>query len=295
MIIIKRTFGFMHSHPLAKKHLIKAYFRFLIWQVKSRIKPILQPVKFLHDISFLAKQKLTGVTGNIYTGLHEFNEMGFLLHFLREDDVFFDIGANVGSYTLLASGICRATTISFEPIPNTFTILSQNITLNKLDQLVQLENKGVGNQNRSILFSLTEDTTNHAIAADEPVENSTYIPIVQLDKYYPDRKPTLIKIDVEGFETEVLNGASLILSDQSLKAIIIELNGSGGRYGYDENAIHLKLLNHGFKNYSYDPFKRILNDNIGMKSDNTIYIRDIDYVKKRVKLAKHFRVFNESI
>ncbi|GGG97054.1 FkbM family methyltransferase [Pedobacter zeae] len=294
MKIIKRTFGFIHTHPLAKKHLIKAYLRFITWQIKTRFNPSLQPVKFLHHICFFAKQKLTGITGNIYTGLHEFNEMGFLLHFLNEGDVFFDIGANVGSYTLLASGICRAKTISFEPIPETFSILRQNIALNGLELLVQTENKGVGSKSESIRFSHTEDTTNHAIASDEKIESSVLVPIVSLDECFADKGPILIKIDVEGFESEVLNGADLLLSDQSLKAVIIELNGSGGRYGYDEHEIHLKLLAYGFKNYTYNPFKRELNT-IGLKSDNSIYIRDIEFTKERVERAESFIVFNEVI
>lgn len=105
---------------------------------------------------------------------------------------FFDVGANVGSYTLLASGICGAKTISFEPT-ETFTILKQNIVLNGLEQLVQMENKGVGSQSGSIPFSQTEDTTNHAIAIDEKIENSILIPIVRLDEFLADKKPILMK------------------------------------------------------------------------------------------------------
>ena len=43
-----------------------------------------------------------GVTGNVYCGLHDFAEMSFMLHLLRAGDLFADIGANVGSYTVLA-------------------------------------------------------------------------------------------------------------------------------------------------------------------------------------------------
>lgn len=72
------------------------------------------------------------------------------------------------------------------------------------------------------------------------------------------------------------------------------MNGSGGRYGYDEHEIHLKLLAHGFKSYGYNPFKREL-DTIGLKSDNTIYIRDIAFTKERIAHSKAFTVFNEII
>src|SRR3982751_4530651 len=134
---IKRTFGFIFSHPLGKKHPLTSMFRLLLWQIQSSLSPSKLIVKpFIHPVKFYAKKGLTGITGNIYTGLHEFSDMGFLLHFLRPEDVFFDIGANVGSYTLLASGVSKAKSITLEPVKATFNILQQNITLNNLQNKV---------------------------------------------------------------------------------------------------------------------------------------------------------------
>ncbi|RZK60388.1 MAG: FkbM family methyltransferase [Pedobacter sp.] len=292
---IKRTFRFINQHQLAKRHLFTAYYRFFFWQLRSRLNRNLQAVKFIGPISFLAKTGLTGITGNIYTGLHEFEDMSFLLHFLRPDDVFFDVGANVGSYTLLASGICKAKSITFEPIPSTHSILKQNVELNNLNALVKTENKGVGSKNELLHFTDTEDTTNHIVLDHEERQNIIKVPIVTLDSYCIIKKPALIKIDVEGFETEVLNGATAILNDNTLKAIIIELNGSGGRYEYDELQIHQKLVDYGFKPYQYFPFERRLKEIASFGSYNTIYIRDIISVEKRVKSSKTFKVFNENI
>jgi hypothetical protein len=53
---------------------------------------------------------MTGATQNIYVGLHEFADTMLPLHFLREGDLFLGIGANVGTYTVIASGVCRAKT-----------------------------------------------------------------------------------------------------------------------------------------------------------------------------------------
>ena len=128
----KLTFGFILNHPLGKKHPLKSIFRFFFWQLQTIIFPGRHIKTFISPAKFYAHRGLTGVTGNIYTGLHEFNDMGFLLHFLRADDIFFDIGANVGSYTLLASGVIKATTTAIEPIPSTFKMLSDNIALNHL-------------------------------------------------------------------------------------------------------------------------------------------------------------------
>lgn len=295
MNAFKRTFGFIHRHPLAKKNLVLAYLKFVSWQIKSHLYPNFQKIKFINNTYFLAKKGLTGVTGNIYTGLHEFNDMSFLLHFLRPEDTFFDVGANVGSYTLLASGVCHAKTISFEPVPTTYAILKQNIELNRLNDLVNIENKGVGNERGLLHFTNTEDTTNHVILDSSESQNTILVPIVSLDDYTQLHKHSLVKIDVEGFETEVLNGANQTLNEINLKAIIIELNGSGQRYGYDENQIHEKLLTHGFKPYTYHPFERRMEELDTFGSHNTTYIRDLTYVHHRLKNAASFKIFNQEI
>ena len=56
--------------------------------------------------------------------------MSFLLHYLNEEDTFVDIGANVGSYTILSGIIKKSTVHSFEPIPSTFKKLKRNISIN---------------------------------------------------------------------------------------------------------------------------------------------------------------------
>lgn len=95
------------------------------------------------------------------------------------------------------------------------------------------------------------------MATDEDTD-ITEVPVDTLDNTLAGETPALIKIDVEGFETEVLNGAASILASPGLKAIIIELNGAGNRYGFDDKDIHRLLLNHGFKTMQYTPFAREL-------------------------------------
>jgi Methyltransferase FkbM domain len=129
-------------------------------------------------------------------------------------------------------------------------------------------------------------------------ENETDTIDVQVEKFddvINITKPTLIKIDVEGFETEVLNGMDKALANPELKAIIIELNGSGKRYGYEENKIHEKLMSHNFKPFFYSPFERKLVNTKSFGSNNTIYIRDIEFVYKRVLSTKKFRIFNQEL
>jgi len=251
---------------------------------------------FIAGINFYARKGLTGITGNIYTGLHEFDDMAFLLHFLLPGDVFFDIGANAGSYTLLASGVCQAKTIAIEASANTAAITVKNISLNKLENKVTLINAAAGATAGILSFSKNEDTTNHIISAGESAETDVEtVNVINIDSLILTDKPTLIKIDVEGFETEVLKGMTDTLKQPILKAIIIELNGSGLRYGFNEDAIHQTLLSVGFKPYQYDPFKRELQLMDSFGSYNTIYCRDEAFIKARVKASKGFKIMGEVI
>ncbi len=88
---------------------------------------------------------------------------------------------------------------------------------------------------------------------------------------------------------------SRTLTSNRLKAIIIELNGSGFRYGFDESRIDIMLRQLSFLPYTYDPFERKLSVVERNGNYNTIYIRDIDYVQKRVIEAKKIRIFREWI
>ncbi len=249
---------------------------------------------YLQGVKFYARKGLTGITGNIYSGLHEFNDMAFLLHFLREEDTFFDIGANAGSYTLLASGVRKSNSVAIEPVPSTFNLLQKNIGLNGLSGKVSLINCGAGSTPGTLSFSSDGDTTNHVIAAGEtPGVNTIAVEIITIDSV--KAQPALIKIDVEGFETEVLNGMAQTLRSSSLNAIIIELNGSGERYGFDDHKIHELLTGNGFNAYDYDPFKRSLSRLNAPGNFNTIYCRDMDFINNRIKSAAGIKIMGEVI
>jgi FkbM family methyltransferase len=286
-----KLINFINSHPLAKKNRFLAMKRLIIWQLSQRLikRPILMP--FIDNSVLLVQKSMYGATGNIYTGLHEFEEMSFLLHFLQEEDCFFDIGANVGSYTILSSKVIGATTYSFEPSPDTYLHLSNNVYLNHAQDHTHLMNCGIGAEQGELFFTTKNDTTNHVL--NEEKEGSIKVSIDTIDNICASIKevPNLIKIDVEGFETKVINGASKSLKEPKLKAIIMELNGSGNRYGFDEHQLHQRMLDLKFKPYHYDPFERVLHHRAARSlHGNTIYVRDIEIVNKRLKSAKRRKV-----
>ena len=235
------TLKFITNHPLNRERKLRSLIRFAKWQVGSRLVPGAIVYDWINGSKFLVRTGETGLTGNIYTGLHEFPDMAFLLHFLRGEDLFLDVGANVGSYTILACSAIGAKGVAFEPVPSTYNRLIENMRLNHLDKKVKCINKGVGDQQGSIAFTSDNDTMNHALAFGEHSENTVTVEVTSLDAALCGESPALIKIDVEGFETPVLEGAHETLQKQTLHSVIMELNGSGSRYGFDESRI-LELI-----------------------------------------------------
>jgi FkbM family methyltransferase len=287
------TLKFIANHPLNRGEKLKGISRFVKWQLTSLVNPYPIVYTLTEKSNLIIRKGMTGATGNLYCGLHDFNDMFFLLHFLREEDLFIDIGANIGSYTVLAAAHVGAACISIEPSPSTFSHLKRNIALNNIEQKTEVLNIGLGSKKGIVNFTAALDTQNHVATPGDT--DIIQINIDKADNVFSGRKPALLKIDVEGFETEVLNGASEILSTPSLKAIIIELNGSGDKYGYNDDLIHESLLTYGFYPYEYDPPGRTLNKIENPNSQNVIYVRDTDYVNSRLQSAKKVRILNKII
>ncbi len=291
------TLKFIFNHPAAGNNKWAAFRRFAGWQIQSRTfhRAVVYP--FVENSQLIVEGGMTGATGNIYTGLHEFEEMMFLLHLLRPGDIFVDVGANIGSYTILASSVAGAKSISFEPVWSTFRHLKHNVAINDLESLVELQNSGVGKEKGRLSFTSRYDTMNHVVAA--PSVNSPdiiQVDIVTLDDILVNRVPTLIKIDAEGFEMAVLEGATSTLIHPSLLAIVVELNGSCHRYGINEKDIHEYIVERGFKPISYNPFKRSYSVKPSFNPNgNTIYLRNEIEAGTRLKVARKFSVLKQHI
>lgn len=289
---IKDILKYISNHPLAKRNHVKAYWRFFSWQFSQRLFPRTIAYQLTEHSKIWVKKGMTGATGSIYTGLHEFEDMAFLMHFLRKESLFADIGANVGIFSVLATAECGAKTLSFEPAPNTYQWVEKNRTLNGVEALQKCFNIGVGAKEETVQFSTDLDTINHVVQESETGVKSVTVQIRPFDSIAAEEGvPELVKIDVEGFEMPVIQGMQQTLSNPKLQAIIIELNGSGTHYGFDEKSIHENLQSHGFSPYQYEPFTRSLKAVTHWGTHNTIYIKDIALVSKRVKEAKKITVF----
>jgi hypothetical protein len=131
-------------------------------------------------------------------------------------------------------------------------------------------------------------TENRACSEDQK-SGGVSVPMTTLDKNLAGQNPVLLKMDVEGFETEVFSGAVQTLANLSLQAMIVEKNGAGRPYGFDENELHKKIRDHGFNPCIYSPFDRKLTQVATDTGGNIIYIRDVAAARQKLQAAPPFR------
>ena len=291
------VFKFVVNHPLNSTRKCRAILDFAQWQIRSRLSSGDIVYEWLNGAKFLVRNGETSLTGNIYCGLSEFTDMGYLLHVLRAEDVFVDVGANVGSYSILAGRVVGARTYALEPVPDTYKRLVANIRVNHSEGIVRCINNGVSAAPGFAKFTSNLDSMNHVLGNEEEDEHSSSVSVAvtTLDDILANEAPSLLKIDVEGYESPVVEGASRTLQKASIHSVIMEMNGSGARYDYKESRIVEKMLEYGFQTYTYDPFKRdlISLDGGTLAAGNTLFIRNMDFVVARLKSASMVSIFNQ--
>lgn len=262
---------FITKHPLNRKKPFASVLRFLHWQIRSRLEKDVT-FNWIDGSKLIVQRGMAGATGNIYCGLHEYEDMSFLIHLLRPGDLFVDVGANIGSYTILASKVCRADTIAVEPDPLAGAFLLRNVRANEIEHSVAIARTAVGAKSGTITFSVGCDTMNKVV--EEAINEQTQIvEMSRLDDIVGDKTPSFMKIDVEGFEPEALKGAERTLSSPKLMALEIET--------VDDEVREL-LTRQGFQHRSYDPVKRQLVDPRVGNSNNALFVRDFDEVERRL-------------
>lgn len=242
-------------------------------------------VPYAGGTKLLMVRGMTGATGNYYCGLHEAEDMALIGHILRPGDLFCDVGANVGSYTMLAAGHSGANVVAFEPIRSAAKNLTQNVFLSDLSHLVDIRVQAVGEENRTVRMTDNLDTVNRVLTDQDSC--GVEVECVVLDDCL-DSVPLALKIDVEGFESSVLRGASKLLQKDGLWLIIIELNGAGEAFGESEQAIRGTLAEAGFVRRSYDLTTRRLETGGNTVSGNEIYVREkrLSLIEDRTTTSK---------
>jgi len=203
--------------------------------------------------------------------------MNFLLDYLRAGDVFVDVGANVGVYALLGSAVAGVDVWAFEPSSETSESIRSNVALNGLGNTIHVVQAAVGAASGDAMLSVGLASVNHVVGSAETID-AEVVPLVTLDDYLPGAGKAAmhaLKIDVEGAELAVLEGARLLI-EANRPPIIVEANDVAGLAAW--------LSSLGYSPYTYLPDRRELvqAEWVALPSGNFLAIADLPLATERL-------------
>jgi FkbM family methyltransferase len=181
-------------------------------------------------------------------------DMAFYAQYIETGSTVVDIGANMGFVTTMLASLVGPSgkVLSFEPSRSTYSKLLKTIAVNNLTQVVPY-NVGIGATRETLeLVSVSKSSGNNTLVPSAPVKDTHHetVDILTLSDVTElrDHRVALLKIDTEGYEFQVLQGAEEIIG-RDMPVIYTELGGGGayadttlqaidllGKLGYDTSS-----------------------------------------------------------
>jgi FkbM family methyltransferase len=182
----------------------------------------------------------------LYANPPDYPEMVVWAARLKPGDLFVDVGANVGTYTIWA-GELGARIIAVEPASDAFVLLRQNVELNGYP--VELVQSAAGAMNGTAMFTSGQDCVNHLDPAGD-----VQVDVITVDNLLRGRIASGVKIDVEGHEMDVLSGCVESLASHRIGLLQIEWNRSSETaVGTDRTPVADLLTGFGYRLYRPTP------------------------------------------
>jgi FkbM family methyltransferase len=179
--------------------------------------------------------RLNPRTGGIaFKGTGEVEVQDVLRHYLRPNMTFYDLGANIGFFSLLGARLVGAGghVVSFEADPEIAGRLREHVKRNGFDW-IDVEEKAVWSEHSSVMFARADPAASpdrglgHVVNAQSP--GAICVEAVSLDDYArTSHEPDFIKCDVEGAEVEVFRGAARLLKEKR-PGILCEMHSEENR------------------------------------------------------------------
>lgn len=155
-------------------------------------------------------------------------ETAIVSEILQPDDLFIDVGANIGYYSVLGSRLVGpdGVVIALEPENTNFQLFKKNIILNQVTN-VTVHNSAAGDRDKTVkLYHSDENSGDHHTYRRSDSDTGIAVKAVRLDTLVASTaiRPRLIKIDCQGYEQHIIDGLKAVLENPALKpdAIILE-------------------------------------------------------------------------
>ncbi len=198
-----------------------------------------------------------GVERSIYyTGTYEKGSLAIMKRLLHRGDSFVDVGANIGLMSIYASQLVGPTgkVWAFEPNPGTAQILEENIRINQVRNIEQSAYAIGKNPGKAVIYDRWDFNRGSAsLIRPEKEAGSHEIEVTTLSAFFKKQVgdkalfPTLVKLDIEGFELEALEGALELLHSEFPPMLMVEYSGKReNTFGEDPDPLYafLRQLGH---------------------------------------------------
>jgi FkbM family methyltransferase len=186
--------------------------------LRDKLASVAPPVKTIYGFTLSGNRVMA-------SPIFEREEIAFFVRQLSHVEVCVDIGANIGFYTCLAASLGKPV-VAVEPLPRNVKLLHRNIAANGFTG-VEVLSLGLSNKiGTKRLFGTGTCASFTEGWAGSPEERFHSVPVSTLDSVVgglQSRGPMLIKMDVEGFELEVLSGAMITLKMNPKPTWLIEI------------------------------------------------------------------------
>jgi FkbM family methyltransferase len=183
------------------------------------------------------------------TRVHEPELWETLLGELRPDDVVADVGANVGLYSIAcARRVPRGRVWAIEPDPRNAALLRRHAELNEVADRITVVEAAAGAETGSIGFAALGIPQAYVEGVQSSQASPIQVPLVRLDETVP--RGDVVKIDVEGYEGQVLDGASGLLGDAARRPRLLVLEVHLDflpAAGWSEERLRTLLQGHGYR------------------------------------------------
>lgn len=248
------SFLWVINHPNNRNNSFLTILRIFIWKMNQVFLKIPKIINIQNGVKFKCYPDSSWGGLVIYTRLPEYFEMRFVNKIINKGDIVIDVGANLGSYSLIAaSKVSNGKVFAFEPSKVAYKRLLENITLNNMNNKIKTFRVVVSDKEGNLDFNdLSRPEVSHV--SYSPSQGSTRIRSVTLDEFVRRqkiKKIRLIKVDVEGYEYRVLKGASEILRKGIVDFLLIEINRDSLLYNIDSTATFKFIKSLGYKTYYF--------------------------------------------
>jgi len=187
----------------------------------------------------------SGVHSDLFLcGIREVTATQYFSKILTGDMAVVDIGANIGYYALQEAKVCKQV-YAIEPAPGNYARLVENINLNNYTNITT-HNLAVGDKKGEVKFSLSPVPNWHRVAIGDSKNNIT-VPITTLDEFIGGKRVDIVRMDVEGYELNILKGMEETLRKNSLWLFIETHKELIEQYGGSLRDLYEILAQHNFK------------------------------------------------